>query len=341
MDTRRLFDTRSAVPRRWAVRLAWGALVLLLLVVLGPRNVFGPEAPAPRVAPPANLLELDGWLAHSEAAYPDIRPGTAKGVVWHGAVGQRTPWAVVYLHGFSSSRLELSPLPDLVARHLGANQFYTRLVGNGRTGAAMGEATVQDWLADAVEAVRIGRQLGHKVLVIGTSTGGTLGTWLAMRPEGDGVSAYVLVSPNFGPKDKRSELINGPWGQQLALALEGEMRGEVSADPQEAQGWTGRYATRALFPMMALVERVRESELSRFKTPVLVLYSQRDQTVDPAEIEAAFARIGSSNKTLEAVTYSESVGQHILAGDIRAPKATAPMVERINRWLDALPTRPF
>jgi alpha-beta hydrolase superfamily lysophospholipase len=89
--------------------------------------------------------------------------------------------------------------------------------------------------------------------------------------------------------------------------------------------------------MMALVEHVRDSDLSRFKQPVLVLYSERDQTVDPAETKQVFARLGSQIKTLEAVNYSESAGQHVLAGDIRAPRATAPMARRIADWVQALP----
>ncbi len=319
--------------RRAAVWVLAGLLAVVLAVALGPRNAYGPDEPAPRPALPVDPKQLDAWLVQSESAYPDIRPGTAKGVVWHGETGQRTPWAVVYLHGFSASRLEVAPLPERVAQRLGANVFYTRLSGNGRTGQAMGEARVQDWLADTVEAVRIGRLLGDRVLVLATSTGGTLGTWLATRPEGADVSAYVFISPNFGPKNRLSELINGPWGQQLAFWLEGEMRGEVSGKPDEARGWTERYATRALFPMMALVQHVRDSDLSAFRTPVLVFYAPGDRTVEPEQTRQVFARLGSPRKTLEAVNYSEAEGQHVLAGDIRAPRATGPMTERILGWL--------
>jgi len=320
---------------RW---LAATLALLVLVVALGPRNPYGPDEPAARTAPPADLMQLDAWLAQQESAYPDIRPGTAKGVVWRHGVGQRTPWVVVYLHGFTASRLELAPLPEQVAQALNANVFYTRLAGNGRTPQAMGEATVQDWLADTVEAVKIGRALGDKVLVIGTSTGGTLGTWLATQPQGRGVNAYVFVSPNFGPKNWKSELINGPWGRQLALYLEGEERGEVSGKPLEAQAWTERYATRALFPMMALVKHVREgSDLSAFQTPVLMFYSAADETVEPRFTQEVFARLGSEHKTLEAVTYSQAKGQHVLAGDLRDAKATPVMAQRIIDWLKALP----
>jgi esterase/lipase len=131
--------------------------------------------------------------------------------------------------------------------------------------------------------------------------------------------------------------MNGPWGHQIAFALLGENR--VVAPPNAANGaaWSYSYPTRALFPMMALVKGVRDSNLQSFQSPLLALYSERDQTVEPAQAKAAFTRIGSSNKTLLAVDYSESKGQHVIAGDLRAPSATAPMAKTIINWAKALP----
>jgi hypothetical protein len=58
--------------------------------------------------------------------------------------------------------------------------------------------------------------------------------------------------------------------------------------------------------------------------------------VDPAEIKTAFAHFGASHKNLEPVTYSQSKGQHVLAGDIRDPKAVEPMVQTIVKWTQEL-----
>lgn len=327
--------TRRRSPSPIARAVLFGFVLALTVYFLGPTNAFGPEEPTPREVPPA-VTQLDDWLARSEAAYPDIRSGLHKQVVWHGSPGQRTPWAVVYLHGFTASRLETTPLADTVAQRLGANLFYTRLAGHGRSPEAMGEPTVQDWLADAVEAVRVGERLGKRVLVIGVSTGATLATWLGTRPEGQGVTGYVLISPNYGPKDKKAELINRPWGRELALQLEGENRGQPDADAAQNHAWTQVYPTRALFPMMALVKRVREADLSGLRTPVLALYSELDQTVDPQEIQTLFPRIGAEQKTLVAVDYSEATGQHVLAGDLRAPLATERMAADVVHWAEAL-----
>lgn len=331
-------SARSTRSARWPRWLLAGVLVLALAWEAGPRNAFGPAEPTPRTPPPAALAELQGWLAQAESAQPHLRPNTAKRVLWHGAPGQRTPWAVVSVHGFSATRLETAPLAQQVAMHLGANLFETRLTGHGVDAQAMGQARVQDWLADTVEAVQVGQRLGERVLLLGVSTGATLGNWLALQPQGQAVAAQVWVSPNYGPAVKRSEMINGPWGQQIALALEGDMRGQPTQDPAEDNAWTQRYPTKALFPMMALVKAVRDSDLSAMRTPVLVLYSTADKSVDASETRQAFARLGSPLKTLEAVDYSESTGQHVLAGDIRAPLATAPMAERIAQWANKLPT---
>jgi alpha-beta hydrolase superfamily lysophospholipase len=223
-----------------------------------------------------------------------------------------------------------------VAQALGANVFETRLAGHGRTPEAMGEPTVQDWLADMHEALTIGRQLGDRVLVMGVSTGATLATWQALRPEGQSDVAYVLISPNYGPKLKKAEIVNMPWGRELALKIEGPMRSSTPRNDAEAHAWTTTYPTQAVFPMMALVKRMRESDLASFTAPVLMLYSLNDQTVEPLEIQALFPRIGSTQKTLEEVTYSEAQGQHVLAGDLRAPNATAPMAQRIVSWVQGL-----
>ena len=321
----------------WVLKsLAGLLLALAALFFLGPVNEFGPDTPTARQAPPTALADLDPWLQTSESKFEGLRPGTAKGVVWASADKQQTPWSVVYIHGFSATRLETAPLADQVAKALGANLFYTRLSGHGLPGQAMGEASAQDWMADTLEAVRIGKTLGRKVLVISCSTGSTLSTWLGTTPQAADVSAFVFISPNFGLKNKMSELINGHWGQQIATAISGDTIRYEQTDPREVVAWTGSYPTKALFPMMALVKKVRDSDLSAFQKPVLVLYSAADQTVDPEEIKATFVRLGSQQKSIDAVTYSQSKGQHVLAGDIRDPHSVAPMAESIVHWTNSL-----
>ena len=321
----------------WVLKsLAGLVLALVALFFLGPVNEFGPDTPTARQAPPTALTDLDPWLQTNESKFEGLRPGIAKGVVWASADKLQTPWSVVYIHGFSATRLETAPLADQVAKALGANLFYTRLSGHGLPGQAMGEVSAQDWMADTLEAVQIGKSLGNKVLVISCSTGSTLSTWLGTTPQAADVAAFVFISPNFGLKNKMSELINGHWGPYIATAVSGDTIRYEQTDPREVVAWTGSYPTKALFPMMALVKKVRDSDLSAFQKPVLVLYSAADQTVDPEEIKDTFARLGSQQKSIDAVTYSQSKGQHVLAGDIRDLQSVAPMAESIVHWTNSL-----
>ncbi len=330
-----------ATPSRFRKIAGVAALSVAVVVVgvymLGPRNHLGPKTPTPRPLPPENISQLESWIQSSEAAYSDIKPGNAKGIVWNSAKKNKTPWSVVYIHGFSASRLETAPLTDNVAKILGANAFHTRLTGHGRSNQAMAEASPQDWMADAVEAIRIGQALGNKVLVISCSTGATLSTWFATSPEASKVAAYVFFSPNYGPKDKNSEIINTPWGKQLATLIMGPTRSWEPENKQVAGAWTFSYPSQAVFPMMALVKSVRDSDLSQFKTPVMVVYSEKDSVVDPVEIKAVFDRIASPIKTLQAVTYAENEGQHMLVGAIRSPGSTDIAVKDVVKWVQSLP----
>jgi pimeloyl-ACP methyl ester carboxylesterase len=157
-----------------------GAVLLAGIVVgLGPRVGF-----EDRWVEPTLSADIDAYLERREAAVPNLRPGDSKSVVWlHPDEPDVTPLSLVYLHGFSADRHEVEPLVSDVAREIGANVYFSRLTGHGRDAAAMGEATVEAWLDDVAEAVAIGGYIGERVVLMGTSTGGTLALWAAAREE--------------------------------------------------------------------------------------------------------------------------------------------------------------
>jgi esterase/lipase len=291
--------------------------ILIIIFLVGPRPPIDTQLKTITLPD-----DLDQYLAQSEAQFTDIVPGTEKTIIWANAAKTKTPLAIVYLHGYSATRQETAPLSDELAAQLGANLYYARLAGHGRTGAAMTEATVNDWFNDTMEALEIGKRLGDKVIVIGTSTGGTLATWLAEQPNTEAVLAYVLISPNFGPRDPNSEILTLPWAPQFTPLLLGPEYSWTPANALQDKYWTHKYPSTALVTMMGLVKYVRESNFASITKPMLVIYSPNDQVVNPQEIERRYAQIGSETKNLVPIAESGNPENHVLAGDIRAPNNT-------------------
>ena len=120
--------------------------------------------------------DIDAYIQGTESRISDIRSGTEKQLIWANPESPaKTPYSLVYLHGFSASRQEIAPVSDKVAKALGANLYYARLTGHGRSSEAMAGITVNALLNDAVEALHIGAAIGDKVILIGTSTGASIG----------------------------------------------------------------------------------------------------------------------------------------------------------------------
>lgn len=321
------------------MRLLWalgGAVVALVCVVGAAWFLVPPEPVDRRLTFDASRLgpDLDAYLAQEEARYPDITPGVQKRIVWAGAAGQKTAVAVVYLHGFSATSEEIRPVPDEVARALGANLFFTRFTGHGETGAALAQATAGDWINDTAEALAIGRRLGDKVIVIGTSTGGTLAAIAAtdprLAPLMDGV---VFISPNFGLHDPRAFLLNWPlvriWGPWVA----GRTLGFTPENPLHAKYWTTRYPMVATVPLAALVGYAARQAYSNAHMPALFVFSPKDQVVRP-DITARVAQDwGAPVKVINPVLGpKDDPSSHVIAGAILSPDQTAPTVAAILDW---------
>jgi esterase/lipase len=320
--------------KKFAIRAAIVAAVLVVAFLAGPRTKI--DLQIKPVNLPADLAGFDQYLADSESKYPDIVPGTEKTIVWANAEKAKTPLSIVYIHGYSASRQETVPLSDELAAELGANLFYTRLSGHGRSGAAMAEPTVNDWLNDTVESFEIGKRLGDKVIVIGVSTGGPLAAWLAEQPGKDEALAYILMSPNFAPRDSNAEILTLPWAKQFAPLILGNEYSWKPQNDKHAQYWTESYPSISLVTMMGLVKFVRDSNLESIKKPVLVIYSPHDQVVNSAAVEKAYARIGSPVKEIQPIEDSGNPENHVLAGDILAPKNTAAVKKLILDFIARL-----
>lgn len=322
------------------VALVSGLVVVAMGIALGPRPSFDERWVEPALPEGASPAALADYLADAEAEVPGLRPGDQREIVWADPdETARAPVALVYLHGFSADRHEMEPVVSESGRALGANVYFARLTGHGRDGPAMAEATAADWLDDTAEAVAIGARLGDRVVLVGTSTGGTLATWVATRPEARGrIDAVVLVSPNFQPKDRSSRILLYPWGGILAQFVVGSERCFTPENEAQERHWTTCYPTSALPPMMALVEHVRTMDLKRLDVPVLLIYSPDDAVVDASETDGVLAGVPEGLLRRHVVKETRDPARHVLAGDVLSPETNGELRDVIVSFIrDVIP----
>jgi alpha-beta hydrolase superfamily lysophospholipase len=317
-------------PTSW---WAWAVVLVLWLATMaalsGPLFPFTPQ---PSGLDLAQVPDLDLYLRQREAQHPNVRPDLAKTILWNDpATRAATALSLVYIHGFSASRKDISPVVETLASRLRANAFFTRLAAHGSTsGAEFATVRAQDWLDDAREALAIGRRIGERVILIGTSTGALLATMAALEDNSPRVAALVLLSPNFGIRDWRAKFISGPLGRVLAQIIIG---GEYSFRPDSrghAEFWTSRYPSQAIVALMDLVNYGRALHLDNLKVPTLIIYTDKDTVIDTKAIQDRFDEITGSPKLLVDLP---GASRHELTGDALAPETVRPVLRQMMSFL--------
>ncbi|WP_164659954.1 carboxylesterase [Tropicibacter sp. Alg240-R139] len=314
--------------------------VLLVLVVLGAGLwIFGPREEVnlnPAFEPRKFGEGVQVYFESIESGFGDIVPGTEKRVIWQlGAKEQRTPYSVLYIHGFSASSEEIRPVPDQVADALGANLVYTRLQGHGRGGDAMAEGTASGWMQDTAEGLAAARAVGDKVIVISTSTGGTLAAAAAVNPElSQDVAAMIFVSPNFGVNDPLAWIPGLPGARLWLPPLMGGTRNPPTDNADKDTYWSTDYSWEAIVPLTAIVQAVASQDFGTASVPALFRFSDDDQVVR-ADLTRTIAAQWGGQAELQPVNMGagDDPSSHVITGDIMSPGQTELTVSDIMAWL--------
>ena len=308
------------------------ALILLLAMIL--LIIAGPRASVEDTWTEIEVGEdIDSWLESRERTVPEVESDKKKGVTWFGGMGQKTRYSVVYLHGFSASRLESRPFSDSLAMRLEANLLYTRLEGHGQPGTYLGESKASDWLQDTAEAIRVGEAIGDSIIVVGLSTGATLAAWAAAKPTlSQKMAAQIWVSPNFGPKNPQSEMLLWPWGRTLMHIVQGDEYEWTPQNQLHANIGTQRYGSDALLEMMALVDLARGVSFESVSIPTLLIYSPTDTVVDADQTVEIWDRLVSRKDSIQIRTALDK-NNHVIIGDALGPTNTKPMVRATQSFV--------
>ena len=279
-----------------------------------------------------DIKDIDSLLDSQEKILRGLRPGTEKKVLWAQGKGLKSITSIVFIHGFSSSRIEIDPVVNLIAAELNANVYFTRLRGHGQDGKALGETTYEQLLDDTIEAIKIGKSIGDEVVLIGCSTGCSL-IHIAMSQD-QNIKAAIYISPNFGPKPIKGQALRIPGAKFLVPLVFGQEHSFVAKNDEYATCWTTKYPTKALFTIKTTVLAAHQVDHRAIKVPIIMWFSDEDKVVN-AKWTRRIASMMGDNVTLHnpSLTEQDDSSSHGIIGDILSPSQTSVAVDKLLSWL--------
>lgn len=307
----------------------WFRILLLLAVVLSAVYFLGPHPSKPEYSLtmpsiPAEPAVLDTYITNQEAGHI-IKPNNEARVVWfNDSLKNKTAYSIVYLHGFSASQEEGRPVHTNIAKEFGCNLYLSRLAGHGiDTAEPMINLTADALWESAKQALAIGKQLGNKVILMGTSTGGTLALQLAAAYPDD-VAALLLLSPNIAINNDNAYLLNNPWGLQLARLVTGDDYITSKDDrPIYKQYWHWHYPLQSTVELQEMIETsMTKSTFEKVKQPLLMLYYYKDavhqdSVVSVPAMLTMFDELGT-NRAQRIKQAMPDVGDHVMGSYIKS-----------------------
>ncbi|TGK27071.1 alpha/beta fold hydrolase [Leptospira yasudae] len=232
----------------------------------------------------------------------------------------KTEYAILYIHGFGASRAEGEEVTDQLAKDLKANLYYVRLPGHGTNLEDHRDATFQEILQDSETALLETEKLGNKTILIGTSMGGLISTYLAAKyPER--VQALIVGSPFYDFTSALGGIYQFSWGKDFAHLVMGKIRKsteEQKRDPASAFWYRDQYLA-AVQNLSDLREYILGTDpFSKISSPVLLFYyykndKEQDASASVQSMLNAFKKVNENGKAspLNKAVKIE-LGNHVL-----------------------------
>ena len=304
--------------------LKWLAIILLLLIVI---YFVGPKPSTPKYtkdlpAIPAEASALEQYIKTNEATHK-LKPDNEARILWlDDSVKSKTEYAVVYLHGFSASQEEGNPVHYEFAQKFGCNLYLSRLDAHGvDTTEPLGNFTAEGLWNSAKQAYAIGKQLGKKVILMSTSTGGTIA--LKLAAEYPDIAGLILLSPNIAINDPNAWLLNNHWGLQIAHLVTGKHRTVSDTTALYARYWNNKYLTTSLVQLEELIETtMKESTFRKVTQPTLLLYyykddEHQDNVVKVSAMKRMFEQLGTAANLKRQVAIPNA-GDHVIGSYVKS-----------------------
>ncbi len=306
--------------KRWWLAIP---LVLIAAYLAGPAPstpVYDSKMPVV----PADAAGLESYIKNNESQHK-LKPDNEARIIWNNdTLKNKTEYAIVYLHGFSASQAEGDPVHKNIATMFGCNLYLSRLAEHGiDTTEPMMNLTADNYWESAKQALAIGKQLGNKVILMGTSTGGTNALQLAATYPDD-IAALVLLSPNIAINNDKAYLLNNHWGLQLAKMVTGNDH-NVAKDsrPIYKQYWYWRYPFNGTAALQEVIETTMVPEtFAKVKQPTLLLYYYKDNIHQDSVVKVdAMLKMYDELGTPASLKHKQAMpnaGDHVMGSYIKS-----------------------
>ncbi len=326
--------------------LKWVGLIVLLLIIvffLGTKPT-PPDYSTALPAIPAEPALLEKYIQENERIH-NIKPDNDARIAWFDdSLKQPTEYSVVYLHGFSASQEEGDPVHIDFAKTFGCNLYLSRLAEHGiDTIDAMINLTAEKLWNSAKEAYAIGKQLGKKVIVMGTSTGGTLA--LKLAAEYPDIAGLILLSPNIAINDPNAWLLNDRWGLQIARLVKGKYNTAADTSSIYKNYWYHKYRMEAAVELEELLETtMTQSVFEKIKQPTLMLYYYKDEdhqddVVKVSAMKTMFSQLGTPQNLKKEIA-TVNTGDHVIGSPIKSKDIETVKTECVKFGKEILKLQP-
>ncbi|MDZ7683519.1 MAG: alpha/beta hydrolase [Fodinibius sp.] len=274
---------------------------------------------------PQDVSKLDSYLAQHESDY-DLKPGTEAQIVWNTPdQPAQTEYAIVYLHGFRASHPEGDPVHRRVAESFGYNLYLSRLAEHGiEDEYPLLHLTEDKLLRSARFAFEIGKRLGKKVILMGTSTGGSLALWLAAQQQfQQDIETLILYSPLIRFHGIKAQLLmNGP-ARALLRWVPGKRYLITTAGTTFAEDriWNRSYALEGALVLGYFIDHYMQNNLfGKISCPTMVGYyyknkDEQDEVVSVPAIKKMVSRLRTRTNSVQAVNFPEAKN-HVICSSL-------------------------
>lgn len=320
-----IFNTFNLKINFMQKKWLWSIPVVLIIIYLAGPSPEAPKYKTEMPSVPDDAVQLETFIKNNEAQHK-LKPGNEARIIWaNDSLRQKTDYAIVYLHGFSASQAEGDPIHKNIAKEFGCNLYLSRLAEHGiDTVDAMINLTADEYWESAKLALAIGKQLGKKVILMSTSTGGTNALQLAATYPNDDIAALILLSPNIAINDPNAWLANNHWGVQIAHAVLGSSYiDSKDMRPINKQYWYTHYRAEAVAALEEMLETTMNKEtFEKVTQPVQLLYFYKDEkhqdsTVKVSAMLKMYDELGTPD-SLKRKQAMPNAGTHVIGSYIKS-----------------------